>query len=228
MQLCLADLGHDEVLGTKSYNDRGILPERMRRLDAEAAESFRRDLAGNVVVSDMFRSAEASLWAIENRKGAQPPGWSGHNYGRCIDLDIRATLEHMGLRSKRELDQWMIARGWYCHRRDHRMRHEAWHYNYLGKDGGGWLSDEDRRTNAGLQRLLASKYGAAWELTVVETQRALAQLRFYSGAIDGDFGPISQAACKAFQRGWGLSPDGVPGPLTQRTLAYVTAERIAV
>ncbi len=176
----------------------------------------------------MFRSAEASLWAIRHRKGAQPPGWSGHNYGRSIDLDLKATMKNLGLRSKRELDEWMAARGWYCHRRDHRWRHECWHYNYLGPDGGGYLQDGDRRTNAALQRLLKALYGEHWTLTAVEIQKALAQLRMYGGAIDGDIGPISRAAVRAFQRAWGLKVDGVPGKKTQRTLAYVTAERVTI
>jgi hypothetical protein len=227
MQLPLRDLAFDEVHGTKSYNARGILPKRMRRLAPEAHDSFVRDLADHVVVSDMFRSAEASLWAIENRKGAQPPGWSGHNYGWSIDLDLKATQKRLGLRSKRQLDEWMAARGWYCHRRDHRLRHESWHYNYLGPDGGGFLRESDRRTNSALQRLLTARYGAHWTLSVEALQGHLAGLAFYGGAIDGDWGPISRAACKAFQRAWGLAADGVPGKKTQRTLAYVTAERVS-
>jgi hypothetical protein len=226
MKLPLADLAVDEVLGTKSYNDRGHLPSRMRRLAPEAHASFVADLSAWVVVSDMFRSAEASRWAIRHRKGAQPPGWSGHNYGWCIDIEIRATMARLQLKTKRALDKWMAERGWYCHRRDHRMRHECWHYNYLGKNTT-YLRDDDRRTNAGLQRLLKARYGDSWVLSVENVQRALSTLRLYGGAIDGDFGPLSRAACRAFQRAWRLKADGVPGEVTQRTLAYVTADKIA-
>ena len=109
------------------------------------------------------------------------------------------------------------------------MRHEAWHYNYLGKDGGGFLREEDRRTNAALQRMLTAKYGAFWKFDSVEAvQAALAHLRYYGGAIDGDWGPLSRTGCKAFQRAWGLAADGVAGKKTQRTLSYVTAERVSV
>jgi hypothetical protein len=227
MRLPLVDLAVSEVLGTESYNDRGHLPSRMRRLAPEAHASFVADLAEWVVVSDMFRSAEASRWAIRHRKGAQPPGWSGHNYGYCIDIDIRATMARLRLKTKRALDAWMAERGWFCHRRDHRMRHECWHFNYLGKDGGGYLREGDKRTNAGLQRMLKERFGESWKLSVPDVQRALSTLRFYGGSIDGDFGPLSRAACRAFQRAWRLTANGVPGPITQRTLAYVTADKIA-
>jgi hypothetical protein len=228
MEIFLADLDSDEVLGTQSYNEAGILPVRMRRLSVEARESFLRDLAEHVVVSDMFRSADASLWAIKNRKGAQPPGWSGHNYGWSIDLDIKATMARLGLRSKQQLDAWMAKRGWYCHRRDHRMRWEAWHYNYLGVNAGGYLREEDRRTSVALERMLTDKYGEGWVLSKEDLQRALASLRLYGGAIDGDIGPLSRTAVRSFQRSWALKVDAVPGRRTQRAVAYVTDDRVAV
>lgn len=226
--LALRYLGPDEVRGTKSYNKRGVLPKRMRYLAPPAADSFLADLAACVVVSDMFRSAESSLWAIENRKGAKRPGTSGHNYGYSIDLNVRATMKLLGFRTKRELDEWMAARGWFCHRRDHRRGWEDWHYNFLGLEGGGYLRDSDRRTSWALERMLKAKFGRYWRLGKKNMQRALAKLGLYGGAIDGKIGPLSRQAVKAFQRTWKLKVDGIPGTKTQRTLAYVTADKRVV
>lgn len=49
---------------------------------------------------------------------------------------------------------------------------------------------------------------------VERLQRALAAEGFNPGAIDGRFGPATEAALVAFQRSHGLLPDGIAGPLT--------------
>src|SRR5580765_3134683 len=49
-------------------------------------------------------------------------------------------------------------------------------------------------------------------------QAALKQLNFYTGAVDGSFGPATQSAVQQFQSANGLSPDGVVGPQTLQKL----------
>ena len=49
-------------------------------------------------------------------------------------------------------------------------------------------------------------------------QSRLAELGYYTGAIDGDFGPGTEAAVKAFQAQNGLTPDGIAGAYTQQAL----------
>ena len=51
-------------------------------------------------------------------------------------------------------------------------------------------------------------------------QQRLAALGYYNGAIDGDFGRVTDTAVKAFQRANGLYVDGVVGPLTRQALGY--------
>jgi peptidoglycan hydrolase-like protein with peptidoglycan-binding domain len=47
---------------------------------------------------------------------------------------------------------------------------------------------------------------------VTALQQLLQQHGFDSGAIDGQFGPGTEAALQAFQRNVGLADDGVAGP----------------
>lgn len=48
---------------------------------------------------------------------------------------------------------------------------------------------------------------------VADVQRALGRI-----AIDGDFGPITDAAVRLFQKQYGLEVDGIVGPLTYKAL----------
>jgi len=53
----------------------------------------------------------------------------------------------------------------------------------------------------------------------VDVQRALAKHGYSPGAVDGDFGPRTEAAVKNFQRAKGLETDGIVGPNTWKALA---------
>jgi putative chitinase len=56
---------------------------------------------------------------------------------------------------------------------------------------------------------------------VKKLQTRLKERGFNPGAIDGDFGPATEAAVLAFQKSEGLLADGVAGPRTQRALGLV-------
>lgn len=66
------------------------------------------------------------------------------------------------------------------------------------------------------------KLGHQGEL-VREVQRQLKNLGFYSGQTDGDYGPATEEAVKAFQAQYGLTPDGVAGEATITKLAGAKA-----
>lgn len=227
MPLRLRPLDANEVLGIYGKNKRQ-LPTRMRYLHPDAAVAYAELHESGVQVSDMFRSAESSLRARRERRGAQRPAYSGHNYGFSIDLAVSATIKRMGMRTKRQLDEWLAERGWHCHRRDHRRKFEEWHFNYFGDEFDAFVRDKDRRTSAGLERKIQAYYGAWWkQMSATSVQRCLTRLGIYDGDLDGKIGDLTREAIRVFQRAWLLDVDGIAGPMTKRTLAYVTAERIA-
>jgi peptidoglycan hydrolase-like protein with peptidoglycan-binding domain len=241
--LKLTPLASSHVKGIYTADGfKGRLPARMRFLHPAVALMFSK-IAAWAVVSDMFRSPESSLQAVREGRGAQSPGYSGHNYGLSIDLDIGASMENLAATrgvgshrvSKETLDGAMAAAGFYCHRLDHKMEHEAWHYNGLGNPNdnfpGRLLADwpvippQGTRTHDELEKLIVRLYGADLRPNPTECQHMLKKLRLYHGEVDGIIGRLSREAVRAFQRTWGLAESGILEERTRRTLAYVTAER---
>lgn len=55
-------------------------------------------------------------------------------------------------------------------------------------------------------------------MTVKQEQCLLAYLGYYTGQIDGQWGSLSTAACRAFQAAYGLTADGICGAMTQKML----------
>ncbi|NER84199.1 MAG: peptidoglycan-binding protein, partial [Leptolyngbya sp. SIO1D8] len=70
--------------------------------------------------------------------------------------------------------------------------------------------EEDKDEPVELPVLRQGMYGPA----VTRIQEALSELGFYDGAIDGAFGPGTEAAVMDFQRSVQLAADGVVGPAT--------------
>ncbi|MEW5771171.1 MAG: peptidoglycan-binding protein [Pseudomonadota bacterium] len=70
------------------------------------------------------------------------------------------------------------------------------------------------------------KLGASGK-DVERLQKRLQKLGFPPGNIDGDFGPGTEAALIAFQRGRGLLADGVAGPRTLKALGLADDDALA-
>jgi hypothetical protein len=178
----------------------GRLPDRARFLYPAAADSYLGPLNEVVVVSDMFRSAESSLAAVRSGRGARAPGFSGHNYGLSLDLDVRATMRRLGVRSKTELDEWMEKAGWYCYRRDHAMtslKGECHHFNFLGV--GTEISPKVRSTSRYLEARIVSLYGDGFRLGTIGAQRALEALSctMARSTATGNRSRAKRAACSS-------------------------------
>lgn len=61
---------------------------------------------------------------------------------------------------------------------------------------------------------------------VIKLQERLKELGFDPGAIDGDFGPGTEAAVMAFQKSQGLLADGIAGPRTLHALGQTQGNRL--
>ena len=67
-------------------------------------------------------------------------------------------------------------------------------------------------------------------MTIKQRQHLLAYLGYYEGTVDGDWGPGSQNACRAFQRAYNyitdqdITVDGFGGPETDKALKQAIAE----
>lgn len=253
MKLRLTRLPADKVVGIYGVNDRicdkrhangekhadygrwdllapRTMPERMRALAPEAAVDYLRAW-DQLVVSDMFRSPESSLKASQNpKKKALPPSSSGHNFGFSIDVHTTAMRSRLGLKSKRELDEFMAQFGFYNFWIDgaESHEHEDWHYNHITaahRDRDGGFSKKTDRTSGYLEKMIVRLYGAQMQLGLRECQAALKQLGDYNGVVDAIPGRLTRAATAKFQARW--MPKHQTGELddaTQRLLAYLTAE----
>lgn len=60
-------------------------------------------------------------------------------------------------------------------------------------------------------------------MTIKQRQNLLAYLGYYVGNIDSSWGTLSKTATKAFQKDFGLDPDGVCGTETEKALKHAVA-----
>ena len=60
-------------------------------------------------------------------------------------------------------------------------------------------------------------------MTIKQRQHLLAYLGYYVGNVDGAWGSLSKTACKAFQKDFGLDPDGYGGANTDKALTHAVA-----
>lgn len=209
--------------------DGDVFPERMRFLHPDAAPSFLEHLRPRVEVSDMFRSAEASLAAKASKQGVQPPAFSAHNFGLAIDVDVVNTLRAQGWEYG-DLLNFMAQHQWYCYRRDGKRGKEDWHFTFLGPEPREILSRIDprpwlgRRTwSQAAELAIQQRFASQFMVDRVSAQTALQKLRLYSGKIDGKADGLTDQAVGLFARQWSLKP-ALGDPRFQRVLAYVAAD----
>lgn len=180
-----------------------------------------------LVYTDMWRDGMSCLVSRRTRSGTQLPGYSTHNYGLSVDLDVKVILEQKKIRYE-DLLRIMKKRGWYCHRRDGL---ETWpggdHFNYLGPGAQKYLErttlDPTSWDLPGEMKIW-ELYGKYFQLTLKEVQERLIQLRFFTGPATGQSDAYTREAILAFQRAWDLIQTGMPDMTTCRVLVFVTAE----
>lgn len=206
---------------------RDRMGKRQLLLAPDAAESFARLEAesGGLVYSDIYRSADASMLALGTKKGVQPPGYSAHNYGLAFDVAIEATLALRGW-SYSQMLRFLEKHGWWCHRRDGQMWHEAWHLNFLGGDAETILAplsvDAPGTWSRAAEAAIVKRHAQDFAVSTTDVQAMLQKLGMYRGELDGTWGPLSHEARRAFERAWlGGAHDSAK---FERTLALVAAD----
>jgi len=182
---------------------------------------------GGLIYTDMWRDPMSSLLARRTRHNTQLPGYSTHNFGLSLDLNVKAILEQKKIRYE-DLLRIMKKRGWYCYRRDGL---ETWpegdHFDYLGMAAQKYLErttmDPASWSLPGEMRIW-ELYGQYFSLSMKEVQEHLTKLRFFYGTITGKNDQYTREAILAFQRAWDLIQTGMPDISTCRVLTFVTAE----
>lgn len=204
------------------------LPERMRYLHPQAADSltgFELEHPGMLWISDCYRSAEASREAwMAHRAGVQRPGWSAHNFGLALDLDIVRILNRSPDLHYADLLAIMARYGWYCHRRDEQRGAEDWHFNHLGSSADHCLLLAGRHPESWsrpVEERIQDLYGSQFLLSIVDCQAALARLGYDCGPADGIPGPRTRAAVERFRQDWSMVPGTHLDWRVQRLLAYL-------
>jgi len=221
------------LLGPDDADYKGQVPTRMRFLAPDVGPALlqlNKD-TGGYIYTDVWRSADSSLAARRVKRGVQRPAYSPHNYGFAVDLDLYGIMKKYHVKYP-DIVEVMLAHDWYSHRRDGAGpdESESWHFNYLGPDHDKYMAKVDINDHAtwsnAVEMRIIERYGSDFSLSPTQIQSLLAQLKMYGGEIDGN---LSSALCReavmAFQRAWDLAVDGDPGIMTQRTLAFVTAEK---
>jgi len=189
----------------------------MRYLLPAARDALAPIAAAGAVLTDVFRSMASSLVAAAAKRGVQPPGYSAHNFGLAVDLDVSRSMKRLEVQTKPELDARMRRAGWWCYRSDGTLQRESWHYTWGAEAPGAGAIE------ATIQRF----YGGAFQYDSASAQEYLARLRLYDGTIDGKLGPQSRQAVVLFQRQWKLPEDGKLDAKTKRLLAVASAHREA-
>jgi hypothetical protein len=135
---------------------------------------------------------------------AATPGTSNHGLGLAVDLASQAM--------RTNLDRYGEQFGWAKKWSD--ASWEWWHIKYRS---GVWNGGSGGSSGTSSTILREGSSGPKVE----SLQRAL-NARGAHLTVDGDFGPATKSAVKAFQASHGLTADGVAGPLTLRALNLST------
>ncbi len=200
-------------------------------LAPEAALAFlaiEKDTDG-LVYKELYRDPTATLLARRLSRASQLPGYSCHNYGLSIDLDVKTILQEKKIRYE-DLLYIMKKRGWICHRRDGLQDSPGWeHFTYLGEDSENLLRsctmDPTTWQYPG-EQLIWNQHGKHFKIGIEDVQALLAKLSFFSGTFTKQHDPYTREAILAFQRAWDLTQSGSPDMTLCRVLAYVSAERL--
>lgn len=181
-----------------------------------------------LIYKDLYRDPTSSLLVRRLHRKSQLPGYSAHNYGLAVDLDVNAILEEKKIRYE-DLLYIMKKRGWICHRRDGSQDQAgSGHFTYLGEEADHHLrvcTMDPTTWQYPAEQIIWERYNKNFKLDTRDVQALLSKMSMYSGTFTGQNDAYTREAILAFQRAWDLTPSGSPDLTLCRVLSYVTAER---
>lgn len=194
---------------------------------AAALVAVERD-TGGLVYTDMWRDPIASLAAKRLSQTSQLPGYSAHNFGLAVDLDLKIILREKKIRYENLL-HIMKKRGWVCQRRDgDGEKSEASHFNFLGEYAEKYLvkcTMDPITWQLAAELRIWERFGKDFQIDIREVQVLLARIGFYTGPFTGTKDAYTREAILAFQRAWDLIQSGSPDSSLCRALVFVTTDR---
>lgn len=160
LALQLVDVSNWPIKGPLGNVYNGVLPTRMKLVHPSVVDGLRAITVANnyyIAMSDMFRSPASSLAARQQKSGVQRPGFSGHNYGISIDIDIDQSVKLMGM-SYPDLVRWMATKGWTCYRSDYQLGPECIAEGSLVSTRRGLVPIEDLQVGEQLHTAYGWRY----------------------------------------------------------------------
>lgn len=180
-----------------------------------------------LIYTEMWRDPIDSLLAKRLVKGSPMVGYSPHNYGLAIEIDVAAILDKKKIKYD-DLLWLMKKRGWYCYRRDKiGDQPGAGSFNFLGGNPDTYLArctyDPTSWATTGELRIWERHY-RDFELDTKEVQTQLSKLGLFKEPYTGQIDIYTREAIMAFQRTWELNQTGTPDMTLCRVLALVAAD----
>lgn len=215
-----------KLLLQKVMNVKGDARRPYLAVDAAISlESIEADTDG-LLYSEIWRDAVDSLLAKRLKDNALV-GYSAHNYGLAVDLNVPTILKQKKILYE-DLLWLMKRRGWYCFRRDgFEGRHGYNHFNFLGENAEKYLSKstQDPTTWATVPELrIWERHGSDFHMETLEVQTRLTEIGLFTEPFTGQRDLYTREAIMAFQRTWDLVQTGSPDMTLCRALAFVTAD----
>ena len=193
---------------------------------AMSLASIERDTDG-LVYTEMWRDAVDSMLA-RRLKGSSLIGYSPHNYGLAVDIDVPTILNQKKIRYE-DLLWLMKRRGWYCFRRDGAENQVgSGHFDFLGDNADDkylsrcTLDPTTWQTSAELR--IWERHNKDFQMKVEEVQAQLSKVGFFREPFTGKLDIYTREAITSFQRAWDLVQTGSPDMTLCRALAFVTAD----